>query len=370
MKLRVNKKNIFAFALCLSYLCSMKIETATVESSKGTVILYTLTNNIGAQITLSSIGAGIVSVIVPDSKGNMSDVVLGYSDIQDYLYDGPCAGKIAGRFANRIAKGLFTIDGETHTLVTNCGPNHLHGGPDGFQNQLWDSELVYEGVRFYRVSEDGEEGYPGRVEVSVVYSWNDECELSIDMSATTNKKTIINLTNHSYFNLNGENSGSVLDHMLWMSCSKYLPTDDTLVPIGVYESVVDTPMDFMGYKALGCEINADYPALKYGKGYDNCWVVDNWEKGKLQLIAKLVSNKSGRVLEILTTQPAVQIYTGNWLSDSPINKSGQKYCDYDGVAIECQAMPDAPNKPMFPTTVLCPGETFAEKIIYRFNTIK
>lgn len=348
----------------------MKIETSTVETSKGTVILYTLTNIIGAQVTLSSIGAGVVSVIVPDSKGNMTDVVLGYSAIQDYLYDGPCAGKIAGRFANRISKGVLSIDDNSYALAVNCGPNHLHGGPDGFQNQLWNSELVNEGVRFYRVSEDGEEGYPGRVEVSVVYSWNNECELSIDMFATTDKKTVINLTNHSYFNLNGENSGSVLDHMLWMSCSKYLPTDDTLVPIGKYESVINTPMNFMEYKTLGRDINADYPALKYGKGYDNCWAIDNWEKGKLQLIAKLVGNKSGRVLEILTTQSAVQIYTGNWLSNSPTNKSGQKYCDYDGVAIECQAMPDAPNKPMFPSTFLSPGETYNEKIIYRFNTTK
>ncbi len=346
----------------------MIIERQVVDSPKGDISLYTLTNSNGAKVVLSSVGAGIVSIIVPDRFGCMDDVVLGYKDVRDYLYDGPCAGKIAGRYANRIARGIFAIDDTTYQLAVNCDPNHLHGGPEGFQNQIWDSALTTSGVRFSRISPDGEEGYPGLVDVVVEYSWNDNNELSMEMTAVSDKKTVINLTNHSYFNLAGESAGSVLNHTLWLNSEKYLPTDDSLVPNGIFADVAGTPMDFTRTKKLGQDINADFPALIYGKGYDNCWAISGWKKGEMNVAARLKCGLSGRVLEILTTQPAVQVYTGNWLSDSPVNKQGGHYCDYDGVAIECQAMPDAPNKPSFPSTILSPGETYREIIVFKFTT--
>ncbi len=345
----------------------MKTEISKFTSSKGVITTYKLTNNIGASVTLSSVGAGIVSVIVPDSQGNMADVVLGYADVCDYLYDGPCAGKIAGRFANRIANGELTIDGTKYALSVNCGPNHLHGGPEGFQNQIWESQEIHNGVKFTRMSRDGEENYPGNLYVEVEYTWNDDCELAIKMTAETDKKTVVNLTNHAYFNLDGENCGSILDDELWLNCSKYLPTDESLVPDGTFASVDGTPMDFRCPMIIGTHINSDFLPIVYGKGYDNCWAIDNWEKGKLQHVARLVSHKSGRVLDVSSTQPAVQVYTGNWLSDSPTNKQGNKYSDYDGIAIECQAMPDAPNKPTFPSTFLAPGEKYEEIITYKFS---
>ncbi len=202
----------------------------------------------------------------------------------------------------------------------------------------------------------------------MIYSWNDNNELTIELKAESDKKTIVNLTNHAYFNLDGENSGSVLDHELQLMASRYLPTDDTLIPTGEIAEVKGTPMDFTAPKKLGRDIKADFPALVYGKGYDNCWVVDNWHKHNLSKIAVLESAKSGRVLEVETTQPAVQVYTGNWLAGCPESKSGRGYEDYDGVAIECQGMPDAPNHRNFPSQLLGVGEVYDQTIVYRFKT--
>lgn len=346
----------------------MEISTKTSMTSKGEAKLYTITNNSGAKVTLSSIGAGVVSVIVPDKNGDLADVTLGYSSIEDYLYDGPCCGKTAGRYANRIARGVFSIDGAEYHLAVNCGPNALHGGPEGFQNQIWDSEVENNRVIFTRVSPDGEEGYPGNLFVKVSYYWSENNELEIEYSATTDKKTIVNLTNHCYWNLSGEDNGCALNHKLWLACSKYLPTDDTLVPTGEYAPVCSSPMDFTSLKALRVDIKADFPAIIYGKGYDNCWSIDNWVRGELKHVAKLIDDNSGRVLDVYSTQPAVQVYTGNWLTGSPLSKSGKEYNDYDAVAIECQAMPDAPNHSNFPSTLLCPNEEYKEKIIYKFTT--
>lgn len=345
-------------------------EIKKVASPKGEITLYTLTNASGARVVLSSLGAGIVSVVVPDRDGNMADVALGYADPADYFYDGPCAGKVPGRFANRIARGHFSLDGRDYHLAINNGPNALHGGPDGFANRIWDSEITADGrVIFSRVSPDGEEGYPGTLKVSAEYQWNDACELSLRLQAETDAKTVVNLTNHAYFNLAGENAGSVLDHTLWLGCHMYLPTDDSLIPTGDMMSVKDTPMDFTTPKVIGTDIKQEFPALIYGKGYDNCWVVDNWSRGQLKTVARLADSQSGRSLEVATTQPAVQVYTGNWLAGSPVNKSGRSYEDYDGVAIECQSMPDSPNKPQFPSTELRPGQKYDETIIFKFKTI-
>lgn len=346
----------------------MKIETKLVTSQKGDITLYTLTNKQGASVVLSSLGCGIVEVNVPDRDGNLADVVIGYNDATSYFYDGPCAGKVPGRYANRIAKGHLVVDGVEYQLAINNGPNALHGGPEGFQNQIWDSKIEDDKIVFSRLSVDGEECYPGNLKATVEYTWSDDCELKLTMRATTDKTTVVNLTNHAYFNMAGENSGSIFNQKLWLGCSHYLPTDDTLIPTGEIATVEGTPMDFTEEKPLGRDIKQDFAALNYGKGYDNCWVVDNWVKGELKHVATLTDELSGRVLEVSTTQPAAQVYTGNWLAGCPVSKSGREYNDYDGVAIECQGMPDAPNKPNFPSQLLKPGEEYNEVIIFKFKT--
>lgn len=346
----------------------MTVEKSTVPSPKGPITLFTLTNASGAQVTLSSLGAGIVSVKVPDANGQLDDVALGYADAADYFYDGPCAGKVPGRYANRIARGQLTVDGRKYQLAINNGPNALHGGPEGFQNRIWDAESHGNTVIFSRTSPDGEESYPGTVKVQAIYSWSDDCTLTLRLTAITDAATVVNLTNHCYWNLNGHNSGDIFGHNLWIKASRYLPTDDTLIPTGEMAPVAGNPMDFTQPKAIGRDIKADFPALNYGKGYDNCWVVDDFAKGRLQHVATLDSPLSGRILEVLTTQPAAQVYTGNWLAGSPANKCGRSYNDYDGVAIECQSMPDSPHHPDFPSTQLYPGELYDQTIVFRFKT--
>ena len=330
---------------------------------------YIITNASGASVGLAEIGAAIVSINVPDREGILADVALGYEDPLSYIGDGPCLGKCPGRFANRIALGRFSLDGAEYTLPVNNGPNHLHGGPEGFQNHIWDSRIDGDAVEFMYFSEDGEQGYPGAVKAVVRYEWSEDNELRMTFTAICDAPTYINLTNHAYFNLDGEGSGTVLNHMLKLNCSEFLPTDATQIPLGDSEPVAGTPMDFINAKPVGRDINADYEPLKIGKGYDHCWVIDGAEAGQLQACAKLWSEKSGRFLEIITTQPGVQVYTGNWLGGCPAGKSGHVYADYDGIAIECQHFPDSPNKPEYPTTVLRPGETYEQAIIYAFKTL-
>lgn len=333
----------------------------------GDITLLTLTNSKGAEVTLSTLGAGIISIIVPDRHGDLTDVALGYADPADYMADGPCAGKIPGRFANRIASGRFSIDGNEYHLAVNNGPNALHGGPTGFQNRIW--TLVSadnDTVTMAYISTDGEEGYPGCLEVTATYTWTDDCTLRLTLKAVTDRQTVVNLTNHTYFNLAAHNAGTVLGHTLHLMSSRYLPTDDTLIPTGELAPVNGTPMDFTVPKSLGRDIRADFPALLYGKGYDNCWAIDDAD-GTIRPAAILRDPASGRTLTVATDQPGVQIYTGNWLDGSPAGKDGAVYHDYDAVAIECQAFPDSPNRPDFPTTLLRPGETYCRTIEFRFT---
>ena len=326
---------------------------------------YTITNSKGASVVLSNIGAGIVSINVPDRNGKLGDVVLGYGKAESYFGDGPCAGKCPGRFANRIAKGKFVLGGKEYDLPINNGPNHLHGGPDGFQNQVWDSRKSKGGVEFIYVSKDGEAGYPGNLKVMARYDWSENNELLLTFTARTDRETVVNLTNHAYFNLNGK--GSVLRHYLKLNASEYLPTDDSLIPLGEPEAVAGTPMDFQNAKTLGRDIRKDFPALNYGKGYDACWCIDGYMPGQLQDAAELYSKVSGRVLKVTTTQPGIQVYTGNWLEGCPAGKRGRIYHDYDAVALECQHFPDSPNEPDYPCTVLKPGKLFKEAIIFAFS---
>ena len=329
------------------------------------IILYTLKNSSGAYVQLCSVGAAIVSIVVPDKDGKLEDVVLGYDNPLSYFADGPCAGKVPGRYANRIAKGKFTLDGVEYTLPINNGPNHLHGGPQGFQNKVWESRIEGDAVEFLYFSADGEEGYPGNLKTVAHYSWGEDNSLKLILTAEADAPTVVNLTNHVYFNLDGK--GSVLDHRLELNASQWLPTDDTLIPTGEVADVANTPMDFVEAKRIGQDIFADFPALKYGKGYDNCYLIDGATPGQLSTAAELWGATSGRHLEVFTTQPAVQVYTGNWLKGCPKGKGGYEYQDYDAVAIECQHCPDSPNQPGFPTTVLRPGEVLQEAIIWAFD---
>lgn len=347
----------------------MAIKKEITPSRYGDITLYTITNTSGASATLSSLGAGIVSVIVPDKNGKLENVLIGYKNPADYMADGPCAGKTPGRYANRIAHGELTIAGKDYKLAINNGPNHLHGGPTGFQNHIWNSTTEGDNkVIFTLLSPDGDEGYPGTLQAKVSYTWTQDNELKIDYEATTDAETVVNLTNHAYFNLAGENSGTVLNHELKLACSRWLPTDETQIPTGAVDDVKSTPMDFTEFKAIGKDIHADFEALKIGKGYDHCFVVDDWIPGKLTPVAWLRDPESKRELEILTTQPGAQVYTANWFGgETPENPEGRKYDDNDGVAIECQHFPDSPHHPNFPSTLLKPGETFKEIIIYRFK---
>lgn len=346
----------------------MKITKRTVNSEQGEITLFRIENTAGSSVELSTLGAGITSVRVPDKFGKIDEVALGYANPADYIADGPCAGKIPGRYANRIAKGHLEVDGKTYQLSINNGPNALHGGPTGFMNRIWEAQMVPNGVKFKYVAKDGEENYPGQLTVTATYTWSEDNVLVLDLTATTDAPTVVNLTNHAYFNLQGADSGSVLQHKLHIKASKYLPTDTTQIPTGEQAPVAGTPMDFTSPKEIGIDINADFEPLKIGKGYDHCWVLDNWEKGKMiEGAVVLAAPSSGRVLTVSSTQPGVQIYTGNWLAGSPVNKSGQSYNDYDGVAIEMQGFPDAPNKPGFPNQELKPGEEYTQTIKFAFS---
>lgn len=344
------------------------MEIKTVQSPEGEITLLTMTNQLGASATVSTLGAGIVAVCVPDRDGKLADVVLGYESAADFMADGPCAGKVPGRYANRIAKGHFTLDGQEYTLAVNNGPNALHGGPTGFQNRIWTVVSHSDNsVCMQYVSADGEEGYPGQLTVRATYTWTDNCTLELTLEAVTDKPTVVNLTNHAYWNLAGHDHGSVLDHVLQLDASHWLPTDDTLIPLpGEPAAVAGTPMDFTEAKVIGRDIKADFAALNYGKGYDNCWVIDG-PAGEMRRCAVLADPESGRTLTVSTDQPGVQVYTGNWLEGCPAGKGGAVYHDYAGVAIECQNYPDAPNRADFPSAVLRPGETYRRSIHFAFG---
>lgn len=322
----------------------MEITLATypLPELSADITLVTLTNSLGASVVLSTLGAGIVEVNVPDAAGVLANVALGYRDVTDYLHDGPNMGKTPGRFANRIGHGHFTLDGREYQLAVNCGPHHLHGGPEGFQNRIWLYDIAADGtVTFTRTSPDGEEGYPSNVEATVRYRWDDDCRLTIDYLCTADAPTPIGLTNHTYWNLDGEASGTALGHTLELHCSRYLETDPTLCPTGKTLPASDTPMDFTEPKAVGRDINADFAPLHHGKGYDHCFCIDGFDGTTLRPAATL-RGTSGRTLRVSSTLPGVQLYTANWLTGgTPLGRSDHEYHDYDAVALECQMYPDS-----------------------------
>jgi aldose 1-epimerase len=334
------------------------------------VHLYTLANKTGMTMTVADYGCTIVSLTAPDRDGKLGDVVLGYDRLDDYIKGSPYFGCVVGRYGNRIAKGKFTLDGKEHTLAANNGPNHLHGGLRGFDKVVWDAEGIVRddrvGLRFHYLSPDGEEGYPGNLDVTVHYWLTDANELRIEYSATTDKATPINLTHHSYFNLAGAGSGDILGHELMLSADRFTPVDETLIPTGELHPVAGTPFDFTHATAIGARINDDDEQLKCGGGYDHNFVINGWN-GELRPAATVYEPKTGRTVEVLTTEPGVQFYCGNFLDGSNIGKGGIAYEHRTGFCLETQHFPDSPNQPGFPSCILRPGDAYTQTTVYRFS---
>ena len=351
----------------------LKIEKAPFGEVEGQPVdLYTLTNANGLVMTVTNYGGIVVSLTVPDKAGNMGDIVLGFSNVADYVKNSPYYGCIVGRYGNRIGKAKFSLDGQEYTLAANNGENSLHGGVKGFDKVIWAAKEVKAdnavGVEFKYLSKDMEEGFPGNLDATVTYWLTNDNEFKIEYAATTDKPTVVNLTHHSYFNLAGEGSGDILGHELTINADKYTPVDQGLIPTGKLEPVEGTPMDFRTATAVGARIDADFEQLKFGKGYDHNWVLNRKSAGDMELAATVFEPKSGRVMEVLTTEPGLQFYAGNFLDDSRTGKSGKVNGFRTGLCLETQHYPDSPNKPDFPTVVLKPGETYKTSTIYKFST--
>jgi aldose 1-epimerase len=332
------------------------------------VDLYTLTNDKGVEARITTYGGIVVSLKVPDRNARLGDVVLGYENLEGYLTNSSYFGALIGRYGNRIAKGSFQLGGTPYQLAQNNGDNHLHGGVVGFDKVIWKAKELWGedevGLQLTYLSHDGEEGYPGNLSVTVVYTLTNNNELKIDYSATTDKKTIANLTNHSYFNLAGK--GDILGHELMLKADRFTPVDKGLIPTGELSSVEGTPMDFTTPTAIGARINQNDEQLIYGLGYDHNWVLNN-SGGKLALAAKIFEPTSGRVMKVYTTQPGIQFYSGNFLDGSITGKNGEIYYKHFGFCLETQHFPDSPNHSNFPSTSLNPGQRYKQTTIYKFS---
>ncbi len=333
------------------------------------VYLYTLKNAHGVEIQAMNYGGIIVSIRVPDRKGQFADVVLGHDKLEGYIPNPPYLGAIVGRYANRIANGTFTLDGKTYTLPKNDGPNTLHGGVTRtFDKVVWDAEPLKgkNGIAFSYLSKDGDEGFPGNLKVKVTYTLTDANELAIDYEATTDKATPINVSQHSYFNLAGEGTGDILNHEIMINADRFTPVDKTLIPTGELRAVKGTPFDFTTPMKIGSRINDKDEQLELARGYDHNFVLNRKGAGMI-LAARVYEPTSGRTLEVTTTQPAVQFYTGNFLDGSVTGKEGHVYKYRYGLCLETQHFPDSPNHPDFPNTILQPGETFHQKTVFKFS---
>ena len=332
------------------------------------VDLYTLTNANGLKAKITNYGAILVSLEVPDRDGNLADITLGFDNLNDYVERNPFFGATVGRYANRIGGAKFVLAGVEYPLAANNGPNHLHGGKKGFDKVVWRLEDLGKdadraAVKLTYVSEDGEEGYPGNLACSVTYTLTSDNELRIDFEAETDKTTVINLTNHSYFNLAGQGVGNILDHVVMLNADKYTVFDETLIPTGEIRSVEGTPFDFTSPTSIGARIG------QVGIGYDQNYVLSKGDarEGALTLCARVLEPKSGRIMEIQTTEPGVQFYTGNFLDGTLTGKEGKVYKKHDGFCLETQHYPDSPNKPDFPSVVLQPGQKFTSTTVFTFS---
>ncbi len=336
------------------------------------IMLYTLKNKNGVTVTVTNYGAIITSIVVPDRDGNMGDVALGYDTVEGYInaVDKPYFGAVVGRYGNRIAAGKFTIDGEQYELAVNNGKNHLHGGVVGFDKVVWDAKPIGEDViELSYTAKDMEEGYPGNVEVRVAYTLTDDDELRVDYHATTDRKTHLNVTQHTYFNLKGEGEGTILDHQLMINAEQFTPVDDGLIPTGELRDVTSTPFDFTSAKPIGRDIGAANQQLEFGGGFDHNWVLNkDGDKAAMTLAARLSEPTTGRVVEVHTTEPGVQFYSGNFLDGRLQGKSGKPYVHRGGLCLETQHYPDSPNQPNFPSTLLKPGKAYKSTTVFRFST--
>ena len=347
--------------------------TSFGNTPEGEAQLFTLKNTNGLEVDISTFGGTITRWSAPDKDGNFDDVILGFKDLSSYQGTHPYFGSLVGRYANRIALGKFTLEGKSYSLAINNPPNALHGGPLGFHKKLWIAKSLEEkdavGVVLTLNSPDMEEGYPGNLKVEVTYRLNDKNELSIDYKATTDKTTLVNLTNHAYFNLKGEGNGDILDHQLKIFANQFTPVDSTLIPLENHADVDNTPFDFREWHLIGERVNSEFDQIIRGKGYDHNFVL-NKNGDELSVAAQVWEASSGRLLEVKTTQPGMQFYCGNFLDGSLTGKKGNKYAFRNGFCLETQHFPDSPNHPTFPTTVLKPGETFQSKTIYSLQVSK
>jgi aldose 1-epimerase len=340
------------------------------QAPDGTPVqLYTLRNTRGSEAKICNYGGIVTSLKVADKHGKFSDVVLGYDHLDGYLKKSPHFGCLVGRYGNRIAKGKFTLNGKEYKLAVNNGPNSLHGGLKGFDKVVWEASVVVgaagPALKLTYTSKDGEEGFPGNLKVTATYTLTEDNALRLDFTATTDADTVCNLTHHSYFNLAA--TGDVLGHVVTIYADRFTPVDATMIPTGELRPVKGTPLDFTTPTPIGARINSDYEQIKLGNGYDHNWVLNQAAPGQLTHAATVTEPTSGRVMEVWTTEPGVQFYTGNFLDGSITGKGGWKYQARNGFCFEPQHYPDSPNQPGFPTTVLKPGETYQNTIIYKFS---
>ncbi len=317
-------------------------------------------------MSVTNFGGRIVSLWVPDKNGTPGNIVQGYDSVKKYLTGNPYFGAMIGRYGNRIAKGKFTLNGTEYKLPINNGVNSLHGGPKGFHNVYWEIKPDSSSLEMSYLSKDGEEGYPGSLSVKVKYTLTDQNELVLDYEASTDKPTIVNLTHHSFFNLGGESSGDILNHQVVINADHYNPVDAGLIPTGELKAVKGTPFDFLKVHSIGARIGGDDQQLKFGTGYDHNWVL-NKKSNELSMAATVTEPVSGRVMEVWTTEPGLQFYSGNFLNGSDIGYSGKPYEFRSAFCMEAQHFPDSPNRPEFPSTVLNPGEKYSQKTIYKFS---
>ena len=391
--MNIVKRCIYGFSIvslaCMNVQCKgdKKMEETTVDtkvtdsvsivkSEYGTtpkgekVEQYTLTNQKGMEVKIITFGGIISSMKVPNKEGKSEEVVIGFNSLDQYMKDNPYFGALIGRYGNRIAKGKFTLDGKEYSLAINNAPNALHGGPEGFHRVIWTAEEAKSGdsaaLKLKYVSKDMEEGYPGNLTVFVTYTLNNDNSLDILYEATTDKKTVVNLTNHSYFNLSSDFSKPILDHEITIDADKLVPVAATLIPTGQLTDVTNTPFDFRKPKKIGAEIEAKNEQLKNGLGYDHCWVLNNQDKGE-RFAASAYDAGSGRLLEVFTDQPGIQFYSGNFLDGTLPMRNGGTYARRTGFCLETQHYPDSPNQKDFPTTVLNPGENYKTQTTFKFS---
>jgi len=364
---------VAAASVCLAQTSTRKGQPQLDQQPWGTmpdgapVTLYTLKNVNGMEARITTYGGAVVSLTAPDRAGKWADVVLGMDSLDGYRHQGNFFGALIGRYGNRIGHAKFTLEGKTYNLPKNDGDNTLHGGPEGFDKKVWVAKTIPGGLELTYVSKDGEMGFPGTLTAHVVYMLTEKNELRIDYTATTDKPTVVNLTNHSYFNLKGAGEGDILQHQVMINADRTTPVDSGLIPTGELRAVKGTPFDFTKPTAIGARIEQNDEQLKFGKGYDHNWVL-NKGNGGLTKAAEVFEPTSGRVMEVWTTEPGLQFYTGNFLDGTIRGKGGKVYPHRGAFCMETQHYPDSPNKPSFPSTELKPGATYKTTTIYRFST--